>query len=195
MKNIGILGGTFDPPTFGHLQMIMFALASGKVDEVWMIPCWEHAFGKQPSKYEDRDKMCRLAIESVFGTGPGCKVDVKPFEVIWKIRYTVDLIERLTQQFNDGTRFTLIVGADNLRDAAKWCRWNDILSMTDPPIIIGRPGVDILGAFEGMPISSTMVRAAAEHENYGDCQRWTPVAVLKYFTEFSLYRKIESPLA
>jgi nicotinate-nucleotide adenylyltransferase len=194
MNRIGILGGTFDPPTFAHLQLAMFALGTDKVDQVWLVPCWEHAFGKQPSKFEDRDKMCRLAVEAVFGKGPGCKVDVKPYEALWKIHYTVDLVERLIKQYPDFT-FTLILGADNLRDAAKWHHWEDILLMTDPPIIVGRPGVTVEGYvpdFECLPISSTMVREAAQLENYGDCKQWAPAAVIQYFTESYLYRKSES---
>ena len=190
MRRIGILGGTFDPPTLAHLQLAMFALASGKVDQVWLVPCWEHAFGKQPSKFEDRDKMCRLAVESVFGRGVDRRVLVQPFEASWKTRYTYDLLQNLTQQYRDYA-FTLIIGADNLRDSGKWHRWEDIIKMTQPPIIVGRPGVAVDGFipdFEGLPISSTLVREAARQGRYAACRTMSPAAVVEYFQRHMLYQ-------
>ena len=39
IKKIGILGGSFDPPTISHLQMCSEVLNLLKFDEVWMVPC------------------------------------------------------------------------------------------------------------------------------------------------------------
>ena len=38
-RRIGILGGSFDPPTIGHLQLASQTLNLLGFDEVWLIPC------------------------------------------------------------------------------------------------------------------------------------------------------------
>ena len=42
---VGVLGGSFDPPTISHLQMASETINKGLADEVWMIPC-----GARPDK-------------------------------------------------------------------------------------------------------------------------------------------------
>ena len=39
LKRIGILGGSFDPPTTAHLLLCAEALNILKIDEVWLVPC------------------------------------------------------------------------------------------------------------------------------------------------------------
>ena len=39
LKKVGILGGSFDPPTISHLQLASEALNVLKFDEIWMVPC------------------------------------------------------------------------------------------------------------------------------------------------------------
>lgn len=38
-SKIGVLGGSFDPPTISHLQLCSEALNVLNFDEIWMIPC------------------------------------------------------------------------------------------------------------------------------------------------------------
>lgn len=42
---IGILGGSFNPPTVAHTQAALSVLACGAVEEVWLVPC-----GPRPDK-------------------------------------------------------------------------------------------------------------------------------------------------
>ena len=53
-------GGSFNPPHVGHFLAAAWVLCSGEVDEVWMVPCYKHAFGKALLPYEHRLAMCRL---------------------------------------------------------------------------------------------------------------------------------------
>lgn len=38
-SRIGILGGSFDPPTIGHMQLASETLNLLGFDEVWLVPC------------------------------------------------------------------------------------------------------------------------------------------------------------
>jgi len=44
---VAILGGAFDCITNGHVQVAKFVLDTSKTfDEVWLMPCYSHIFGK-----------------------------------------------------------------------------------------------------------------------------------------------------
>ena len=77
IKKVGVLGGSFDPPTISHLQLCSEALNILKFDEVWMVPC-----GNRPDKAlrtpgHMRMQMVRLAIDDYFPKG----YPVKPNDV------------------------------------------------------------------------------------------------------------------
>lgn len=63
---IGILGGSFDPPTISHLQLCSEAFNSLKFDEIWMVPC---GYRKDKNNKVDphmRLVMCQSAIQDYF---------------------------------------------------------------------------------------------------------------------------------
>ena len=45
--NIGIYGGSFNPPHIGHSMAILYAMAMHDLDYVWVLPCSEHVDGKK----------------------------------------------------------------------------------------------------------------------------------------------------
>jgi len=47
-KKIGILGGAFDPITKGHIQIAHFVLLNTDIEEIWIVPCYSHAFINMP---------------------------------------------------------------------------------------------------------------------------------------------------
>ena len=46
IKKVGILGGSFDPPTISHLQICAEVINMKKFDEVLIVPC-----GDRPDKH------------------------------------------------------------------------------------------------------------------------------------------------
>ena len=67
MKPLGIFGGTFDPPHCSHAMALLWALQSGEVDRVLVIPAARHPFGKDPgASYDDRLEMCRLMAAELY---------------------------------------------------------------------------------------------------------------------------------
>ena len=54
-KNIGILGGTFDPPHFGHLRISIRALHLLKLDEIWWVVSMSNPLkkNKQITEFQD----------------------------------------------------------------------------------------------------------------------------------------------
>src|SRR5580658_1402932 len=64
-SNIGLLGGSFDPPHLGHSLLALSFLALEPIDELWIIPCQNHAFKGCLNSFEQRFDMCKLAFSRI----------------------------------------------------------------------------------------------------------------------------------
>ena len=64
MTKIGILGGTFDPPHYGHLLIANEVLSELNLDEIWFMPNQEppHKQKSESVENSDRLQMLELAI-------------------------------------------------------------------------------------------------------------------------------------
>jgi len=113
---LGLLGGTFDPPHFGHLHIAQAACDQLQLDQVLFVPA-----GVQPLKQgqlisppEYRARMVELAIadEARFALS---RLDLdRPGP-----HYTVDLLELAHQQY-PGAEMWFILGEDSLSDLLRW---------------------------------------------------------------------------
>lgn len=116
---IGILGGSFDPPHFGHLSVARQLLVNNLVDEIWLVPCFSHAFEKKMSGSESRLAMVKLLEED--------KIKISDREVSQhKVSYTIDTMDFFTKNFQDD-EFYWIMGSDQLFVFEKYHKWQDII--------------------------------------------------------------------
>ena len=63
---IGILGGSFDPPTTSHLMLCSEAINILKFDQVWVIPCGVRQDKTNHTSPDIRFEMTKKAIEDYF---------------------------------------------------------------------------------------------------------------------------------
>ncbi len=117
-KKIGIMGGTFDPPHFGHLLIAETARDAFSLDAVMFMPSGRSYFKDRQTrrvsdKYE-RLEMTRLAVrDNPFFT-------VTDMEVMREGRtYTAETMEILTRE-NPDTDYFFIVGADTVVTMRTW---------------------------------------------------------------------------
>jgi len=127
-KNIGLLGGTFDPPHQGHFSISKHSLIKLGLDEVWWIVSKKNPLKKENSKYE-----LRLAETKKFLYSQKIKV----FEVDrgFDSIYTIDLIMYLKKKFPK-IFFIWLMGADNLINFHHWQKWQSIFN--DIAIVVFR---------------------------------------------------------
>ena len=184
-RRVAIYGGSFDPPHLGHVLSVAWALSAADIDEVWVIPTWEHAFGKSHgASFETRMEMCQLAFAPFRGVT--C-LDIE--RELGGVSRTLDTLEALGQRHpNAGLR--LWVGADVLSTVDRWHRWDDIVALA-PPLVVGREGYP---ASKDCPISipdvsSTDVRAALE--TGGELHGLVPAAVIARIRAQGLYVRDE----
>ena len=196
---VGILGGGFNPPHKAHLFAVTDALSSGRFDEIWILPCWNHALDKNADllPFNFRMEMCRRA----FAQWPN--VVVRPYEKVYQTKYTVDLMDALIKDYED-RKFTLIVGSDNIAAKDKWKNWSYLETLVDF-YVLPRPGTtnNIRNMFDigstvlshpdniwQMPdISSTRIRylIAAHKTNWPYIETMVPKAVWEYIQDKGLY--------
>ena len=133
---VGILGGAFDPIHVSHLQTARVALESGQVDEVWIMPCFEHLGGKSMAPTDLRLEMCRIACENIRG------VRVFDYEIRHEFRgETYHLVKKLLAEESSQTKFdfSLIIGQDNADSFQSWTN-SQGLERLIPFIVIPRQG-------------------------------------------------------
>jgi len=135
MTRVAILGGSFNPPTTGHIRLAEFVLDSGVVDTVWLMPCYGHMHGKDNVTPEHRLEMCKMA------TTFNKNIRVSDFEIKNKLRgSTFELIERLKKE-NLCIDFSYIIGLDNANTLYTWHNHEE-LKKTTKFIVVNRAGVE-----------------------------------------------------
>lgn len=159
MKRVGILGGTFNPPHFGHLIMANEAFHSLGLDEVRFMPN-AIAPHKEVSGVTaaQRLKMTELAIEGF----PQFRIEDCEITT-GGVSFTFNTISHLMER-EPGSEFYFIIGGDSVADLNSWHRIHELAEMIQF-VGIGRPGYDATTDFPVMMIdspemhlSSTMLR-------------------------------------
>ena len=119
MKNIGLLGGSFDPPHKGHLYISLEAKKILKLDEVWWLVTPQNPLKiNEPASYKDRVKNCKLIAKNH-------PVKIKEIEKKINSRYSYETIEYLNGHYKN-IKFFWLMGADNLINFHEWQNWNKI---------------------------------------------------------------------
>lgn len=60
---IGVMGGSFNPIHLGHVLLAMTVKQTQPVDKVVVVPVFKHFVKKDLLPFEDRVRMCRLAVQ------------------------------------------------------------------------------------------------------------------------------------
>lgn len=204
MKRIGLFGGTFNPIHFGHLNLAIELMERKALDEVWLIPALSSPFRVSEEEISSfhRLQMLNLACADI------PQFLVKDLELKRPSpSYTVETIQEIIQNKQEGERFFLLLGQDSLLRFAEWKQPDRLVQLVS--LIIGcRPGAEDLisrlcslnlsreicdAIHEGMvitpmmEISATYIRERLKKKLY--CGHLVPVKVLDYIYENQLYFK------
>jgi nicotinate-nucleotide adenylyltransferase len=197
---VGVFGGTFDPPHFGHLAAAQEALEVCGLARVLFVPSERNPLklNDQASPTAHRLAMTALAIDGddryeishadIGGNGPS---------------FTVDLLARLQEQLGADTELAFVCGMDILHELHRWRDPQRLLELARL-IVIARPGQQPLRPEEvdarvpgasrritvvetpGVAISATELRARVAA---GRSLRYlVPDGVAAYIAEHGLYR-------
>ena len=183
---VGILGGSFNPPHFGHVLLAHYALMRWPLYQILIIPAYKHPFGKQSVAFEHRVAMARLAFQHL-----GDYIEISEIEnELGDTSYTIDTVRALQSRF-PGVKFRLVVGGDILGEISKW-KESDVLAELAPMLVAPRLIDDKVFGLPGetgaLPeISSTEIRKNFE-AGYVPVDS-VPWKVVEYIKKHSLYVK------
>jgi nicotinate (nicotinamide) nucleotide adenylyltransferase len=176
---VGILGGSFDPPHLGHLEMGQIAIESGLIDFVLYIPCLQHAFSKNLTSFEHRFKMLKLMLSenNLFMVSEVEKHIETPGR-------TLSLIEKLSKSYPSCV-FRLLLGADIYFEKDQWFKFDKIEELA-PPIWFARKGIDKISNALRAPLDISSTKIRDELFNKKKTEGLDPL-VYRYIIENNLY--------
>ena len=164
---VGLFGGSFNPPHAGHALVCEIAMRRLALDQIWWIvtPGNPLKAGRELAPLAERIALSRKMA-------PDPRVKVTAFEARHRVRYTADTLA-LVKARNPGVDFVWIMGADNLRDFHRWQRWRT-LAMTMPIAVIDRPGATL--AFLSATMAKTFAYARIDESDAPRLARMRPPA-------------------
>lgn len=174
MRPLVIYGGAFDPPHIGHVMTAAWARATLS-SLVWVVPSFNHPFGKESSPFEERLEMCRQAFRTVGD------VVVSDIQKRCGSGLMADLLRLLKGMGHD--RLILLMGSDNWDARDRWERWEEICDLADIQVV-GREGNP--GPVSVSAVSSTAIRESMRDGSFKvdgtDLELLVPAAVLAYIS-------------
>ena len=130
MKNIGIFGGTFNPPHKSHLRIAKCFIEQMRLDLCYFVPTFVSPFKNNPNQSENIDKkhilnMLKLLIKQT------PSVEISNYEIEKEgISYTIDTVRHFKELYPEPNLF-LLIGLDNLVKFNKWKNYKDILELSN----------------------------------------------------------------
>jgi len=182
--HVALFGGSFNPPHVAHQMVALYVLETERVDQLWFVPCFRHAFDKPLAPFENRYRMCELAAK---GIGPRARV-TEIERAIGGPSRTLNTLRRL-RELHPNDEFSLVIGSDVAAEVPSWYGADELRAGASF-IIVGRRAT--VGAADHsavtMPeVSSTEVRRMLRAGK--SAEGLVPRAVLDYIYRHGLYRE------
>ncbi len=165
-KEVAVFGGSFDPPTVVHQQIVRTLLDDPSFDEVWVMPSGERRDKPHTTNLARRMAMLATMCSDQFADEP--RLQVSDFEANLPQPTETCNTVRALERAHDDTRFWFVFGADSVGTMHTWREGERLLAEL-PMIVVPRHGYEIpstarwvqelpdLDIFE-QDISSTQVR-------------------------------------
>ena len=187
-KQIGLLGGNFNPVHNAHLTIADQVRQQLGLDEVLLMPEYQppHVDKKTTISEKHRLRMLELAVRDIDGFG------IETIELERKgISYTYDTMKLLTEK-NPDVDYYFIIGADMVAYLPKWHRISELIQMVQfvgvqrPKYKAGTSYPVIWVDVPLLDISSSLIRRQLEEGKKPNFL--LPQAVLDYIEKEGLYR-------
>ena len=215
MRRLGLLGGTFDPIHYGHLDAAQATLTPLALDEVLVIPAHDppHREHDPHSSAFHRFAMVSLAIDGQ----PRLRASDRELRRSGS-SYTIDTLHALHAEGWQASQLFFILGGDAFAEIASWRSYPDVLDASNFAVI-SRPGTAVDAAIARVPdlqarvqrpgmraadarktgiflinadtrdVSSTQIRARlAAHDRIDDL---VPAAVARHILAHHLYGAVD----
>ena len=197
MKKLGFFGGSFNPPTYAHINIAKMSIEKFNLDAVYFVPVGN--LYNKPSLIDEnyRYKMLELICDD--------KIKVESIELGRKEPLnTLQAFELIEQKYKNTENY-YIMGADNFEKLPTWKNAKELIenykyiiferngsnskSMIDAQELLkqNRDNFKFLSVEQYSNISSGIIRKLIQNQNYEDCEKYTRPEIVKYIKENKLY--------
>lgn len=129
---IGLLGGSFDPPHKGHIHISKEVEKALKLNQIWWLITKQNPLKKRKAEsFKKRVEKC-YKITSNYSF-----IKIKEYEKELSTTYLYDLLLYVIKK-NPDFDFNLILGSDNLENIHLWHKWQELTKLVTI-IIVNRP--------------------------------------------------------
>ena len=134
-KTVGILGGSFDPPHKGHVEISKISLKKIRLKKVYWIITKKNPFKKKPFfSLKERISKSNKTVKNYK------KIKVIYLDEKIKSSRTINVINYF-RKIKKQRDLCLIIGSDNLLNFHKWTSWKKIVKLVKL-IVFSRKGYD-----------------------------------------------------
>ena len=155
-RRVGILGGTFDPVHYGHLDAGAAAATALGLDAVICIPSADPPH-RDPAHVSVFHRFALIAL--AVADRPGWAVSDAEL-TRGGHSYTVDTLRGLHAGGLEASQMFFILGADAFAEIGMWRAFPDVLDLANF-VVIARPGASLPDAVARYPGLASRVRDAA----------------------------------
>lgn len=157
-RRIGLLGGSFNPPHQGHLQLSQQALKRLALDEVWWIVSPQNPMksSAETGAYDQRLSLCRQL------TACDKRIFVSDIEELSGLRLSADTV-RLIKKLHPTSQFVWLAGSDIMDELHLWEEVGSFFAQV-PIAFFARPRSVISG------LNSVMAQKMQDYRYYGHPQ-------------------------
>lgn len=168
LKNIAILGGSFNPPHIGHKLIINYINKNHSfIDKIFIIPVGDHAFGKDLASFEVRKHLCELCFND-------SNVEILDIEK-GGVSRTYNTVIELKKKYSK-SNFHLIIGTDLIAQMKNWYKSEELLKLVKL-IVVARNGYD--STSELPEVSSSQIRELIRNKRVNELKKYLPANVLE----------------
>lgn len=197
MKKLGFFGGSFNPPTYAHINVAKMSIEKFNLDAVYFVPVGN--LYNKPSLIDEnyRYKMLELICDD--------KIKVESIELGRKEPLnTLQAFELIEQKYKNTENY-YIMGADNFEKLPTWKNAKELIenykyiiferngsnskSMIDTHGLLkqNRDNFKFLSVEQYSNVSSGIIRKFIQNQNYEECEKYTRPEIVKYIKENKLY--------
>ena len=184
-SRIGLLGGTFNPIHFGHIEIAKAALNRLKLDKLIFIPAGNPWQKEDFISFDHRLKMLKLALKDLE------KIEISEIEKDEiNPSYTYQTLEQLNSIY-PGSEFIFLIGSDAIKSFGTWKK-PELIQTLARIYVVPRQNDPIVDwhfdrlQFSPISISSSQIREKIKNRESID--KFVPAEVNQYINANQLYK-------
>ena len=197
---IGFFGGSFNPPTYAHLEIAKMSIEELNLDKVYFVPV-----GNSYKKPELVDENYRYQMLKIISKNSN-NIDVENIELNKNESISAIQAFKMIEKKYEGAEIYFIMGADNFTKIQTWVNAEELITKYNY-IVFNRHSLNledfisknsilqknkkkykIIQLKENKDTNSSIIRRLINKEKYQEAEKYTYKDVIEYIVKNNLYK-------